>query len=227
MQRVKFASALLVGLVLAPTPSVAGEAFCAGTRIVVRDWNEAEGDLICSAARAALVFLSGAGLDLSGGLAIVPLSQAPGNGDAHVLGRFEPGSREIRPSPFDTAVAEARDHPRAFGVPMSRALWQSYIAHELAHAVAEPRFAAGVRRSTASEYLAAVVQLATLPEPVRREILAVYRDVAGFAHVREISGTYYALDPARFAVKAYRHYLRLGAEWPDFLNWLLHEGLAD
>lgn len=71
---------------------------------------------------------------------------------------------------------------------MSRARWQNYVTHEVAHAAVAPHFAPGVRHWTATEYLAAVERLSTLPEAERQRVLARHGDVAAFGDAPQIAG---------------------------------------
>jgi hypothetical protein len=58
----------------------------------------------------------------------------------------------------------------------------------------------------AHEYIAYVVQLATLPDVLQQQLLASFSNPA-FYHEREINGIFLQLDPEVFAVKAYRHFV--------------------
>jgi hypothetical protein len=109
-------------------------------------------------------------------------------------------------------------------MPMTIALWRSFVSHEVGHAIAEQHFAARAQHRTASEYIAAVVQLSTLPPELRAAILDRY-DVEAFRDASEIGIILYDLNPAVFAVSAYRHYVSLGDGGPAFIGWLLREGL--
>ena len=79
----------------------------------------------------------------------------------------------------------------------------------------------------ATEYIAAVVQLSTMPAADRQAILAVHADVEGYGDPAEISALLYLMNPAVFAVKCYRHYVELGEHGPGFLRVLLREGLRN
>jgi len=197
---------------------------CAGTGIQVPDWSAEERKLVCGAAAAAIAFLRGAGVAYSDGLTIRPLPTAVDQNEPHVIGRCNAPGNEILVLTYDASLIASRKYPPAFGMPMSVALWQSFITHEAAHAVAEQNFAVGARRPTASEYIAAVVQLATLPPDLRDSILARY-DAEGFGDPSAITMLLYEINPAVFAVMAYRHYAALGDRGPDFIARLLREGL--
>jgi hypothetical protein len=111
---------------------------------------------------------------------------------------------------------------------MTRDLWRSYIAHEMAHAVAEAYFAAGVAHLTASEYIAGVVQVMMLGDAAREEVLENYRKVAGWESASEISAQYYLMAPGPFAIKSYKHFTALTpSEQRGFIVRLTREGLRD
>jgi hypothetical protein len=222
------ASLMVVLLGLSPAaPALARDEACVGIPVIVCGWSRTERERICAAAARALDFLGDAGLPPPRPVRMRPLQLAPGNEDAHCLGHFDASQREIRVLPYEDAVVATNGHARAFDLPMTRGLWQSYVAHEVAHAAIEDGFAEGAPRFTASEYVAGVVQIATMDDADRSLVLDRYRDVGAFGGRLEISGQYYLIDPARFAVKAYLHYVDLGAEAPEFVARLLREGLPN
>lgn len=214
-----------VALVVVAAPAAGETVRCPGGRVTTTGWSAPESERICAAATSALDALKEAGLSFSGSLEIRPLA-GPGQDDApQPLGRYDAGAGLVELIGYEAAVAASRAHAPAFGLPMSRELWQSFVAHELAHAVAATHFSAPAeRRPAASEYIAAVVQLLAMPQALRGEILAAW-DPAGFAAAEEISILPYEMNPAVFAVKSYRHYVALGDAGPAFFERLLREGL--
>lgn len=181
----------LMFILLAPLgalPSWAVAPRCAGTDIVVPQWRNRAREQICAAATAALDLLRQVGLTAAGRWAVRPLDRAPGHDGAHLLGQFDARSRGIQLLRSEAAEAAARRRQRAFGVPISRARWQSYVAREVAHAAVAPHFAPDVRHWTATECLAAVVQLSNLPEAERQRFLARHGAVAAFGDAPEVSG---------------------------------------
>nr|WP_152206359.1 DUF6639 family protein [Marinobacter changyiensis] len=56
------------------------------------------------------------------------------------------------------------------------------------------------------EYIAYVVQLATLPVALRQQLLVLFGNPA-FQNEREINRIFLQLDPEVFTVKAYRHFI--------------------
>lgn len=217
----------IASIVLFPVVAMAadGPFRCSGTGIQVSGWNTDERDRVCSAAAAAIAFFKAAGVAYhADDLTIRPLLPGGDAKDQSAIGRYDAFRNEIFILPYGAAIVESKKHLPAFKLPMSVALWQSVISHETAHAVAEQNFALGVHRPTASEYIAVVVQLATLPPDLQKTILE-RNDANGFADASEISMLLYEIDPAVFAVMAYRHYAALGDRGADFIARLLREGL--
>ena len=217
----------IASIVLLPVAAMAaGEPIrCPGTGIQVPGWSAEERDRVCSGAAATIAFFEAAGfVHHVDDLTIRPLPPGDVQEGQPVIGCCDMLHKEILVLSYDDAVVASRKFPPAFGMPMSPALWQSFVSHEMAHAVAEQNFAVGARRQTVSEYIAMVVQLATLPPELRKVILDHY-DAKGFEDADEISMILYDFDPAVFAVKAYRHYTALGDRGPAFIARLLREGL--
>lgn len=214
----------LCALIAIGAAAAAEPTRCPGADIAVPRWSAAERDRLCAAAREALAFLRDAGLAHAGSLTILPLDDPSAQFYGSEIGHYDIGRNEIRL----LTLRAAKGAPRltgALGVPMTPALWASYVAHEVAHAVAERHFAPGVRRLTASEYIAAVVQMETMEPAQRAAILARFADLEPYQSVDAISSLYYQMAPGQFAVKVYLHYLNLGDGGPAFLHWLLRNGL--
>lgn len=216
-----FASVILFGIAASASDDAVR---CPKTGIQVPGWSAVERERVCSASAAAIDFLRGAGLSYADGLTIRPLPPTTDPAAAPVIGSCNVSGSEILVLPYDSSMVASRKFPPAFDMPMSPALWQSFISHEMAHAVTLQNFAVGAKRGTASEYIAAVVQLATLPPELRRAILHRY-DAEGFSDPSEIRLLMYEMNPPVFGVMAYRHYVALGDRGPVFLARLLREGL--
>lgn len=217
---------VLAGFAAFATPAAGRAMRCPGEPVVTSGWSASDSERICAAATRALAFLRAAGLSPPASIEIRPLVQRRRSDAAQPLGQFDGGTGVVSLMRYDAAVSASRAHVPAFGLPMSPELWQSFVGHEVAHAVAAAHFtAAAARRAAAGEYVAAVVQLSTMPKGLLRAILERH-DAAAFGDAGEISMLLYQMDPAVFAVKAYRHYVALGDEAPAFLAMLLREGLA-
>jgi len=111
----------------------------------------------------------------------------------------------------------ARQQP--FGMPMNPALDTSFVAHEVAHAIADQNFANRDASLLAHEYLAYVAQLMTMTSGLQAKILQRY-DLEPFASLEHMSLTYYGLNPNAFGVKAFLHYQSL-PEQSQFIQDLL------
>jgi len=217
----------VLGLVAPVAADVTNEP-CANQTIVAVGWTQADAEHICLAAERAVRALHSSGLPVSGGLIVRPLDEQGLRSNGHPLGRYDARTNEIQILPFDVAVRASHERPPAFGVTMTRELWGSYIAHEMAHAAAEHRFSPGTPRMTAGEYIAAVVELMVLTDATRDPILASYRDVSGWGSATEISSTWYFINPSAFAVKSYRHFVALPPnDQHQFIERLLRTGLRD
>ncbi len=214
-----------LGSVATVSAAVPDGARCTRSGIHVPQWTAAERERVCVAAEAAVGFLRGLGFVYRDGLTIRPLEDAPAQYRGSEIGHFDIGRNEIQILRLAN-VADAVRLRSAFDMPMSPALWESYISHEVAHAVAEQHFARGVRRFTASEYVAAVVQLVTMEPGLREMVLSRFPGLEPYRSADEISSLYYLMAPGQFAVKVYRHYIALGDAGPAFMHWLLRTGLS-
>jgi hypothetical protein len=224
---------VLYWLVASVCLAVSGGAMAVGTRcgdtaIVSSGWTAVETKHICASVQAALDWLRTMGVPITGELDLRPLDNRAGAVPLDSFGCYDTQSKIIQLLPFEASLQASRDGSSACGVPMTRELWYSYAAHETAHAAIEPYFAPGCPKRTASEYIAAVVQLATLPPDSRRLVLASYADLPAWGSKNEISSLYYFLNPCAFAVKSYRHFVSLpDDEQRSFIQRLLQVGLPN
>jgi hypothetical protein len=219
--------ALLVVLFLfrdAPD-AFAVQGACNGAVAVVAAATAEEYESVCAAVRSCTPFLKSLGLVLPDGLTLTLDDTQQGKSLDHAFGYYDPRSNSIHLLNYRAAL-EASRAAHSFGVPLDPAIWRSYIIHELAHAAAEGKFRRGVHRHTASEYIASVSQLATLAPDERARILENYGELGGFDGEEDITLNYYLLDPARFAVNSFLHYLKPG-NGDAFVRQLLLNGLPD
>jgi hypothetical protein len=224
MKRVSLLTIIL--LIALPLSSAATDSICPGSEVIVASAENAEMESTCDAVRLGDAFLKTLGLKISTGLTITLYNELPRNGQQHSIGYYDSCSNEIRILNYDAVLKFSTKAPPAFGVMLSKAIWCSYVVHELAHAESEKQFSSGVPKCTASEYIASVAQLATLPPAELAKIVSNYADVSGFDKKEEITMAFYMLDPSRFSVNAFLHYLK-PENGPGFIKRLLHEGLSD
>lgn len=204
---------LLVGLFLLACQSSAtsaGELRCKRGAIVVQGSKLEDLEDGCKAVRSAAIFLKSSGLSMPKGVTITIADAQP----AAFLGQSETGSYDgrqdaIRVLSYLSAVRATEGNEPGLGRIVSRPHWRSYIAHELAHAAIHADCNRTCPSRAIHEYVAAVVQIASLPGDRRTVLLAPYVDLEPFQQVSEITETYYAINPHYFAVKSYKHYQKL------------------
>lgn len=195
----------LCAALLAPAPAGADAIACPTQGVSVIHPEAAAGASLCAAVAEAVAFMTGHGFELKTPFRIQAVDRITQSHLATTLGTFNAKSREIDILIYGAAVAFLPDRP-PFGIPMNPELYRSFVVHEVAHAVAHPNFKA---RPTlgAMEYIAYTVQIATMPEPLRRRVLESVQTEA-FDKPGEIGDQLLMFDPARFAVKSYLHYIR-------------------
>jgi hypothetical protein len=208
-----------------PLSVAANEVLCTDSKIVVVTKTQVDQKDICFTVRKTLIFLESIGLKLNGSVTIKLIDRFEGNASVNAIGQYDSRSHEISLLNYDAALTASLENP-AFHTTMSRALWLSYVSHELAHAAALEHFDPGVKTFTASEYIAAITQLAMLSQTTRERIFQNYSDTEAFDDEYEISGLFYLMDPSMFAVKDYLHYLK-PANGSGFINRLIHQGLVN
>jgi len=209
-----------------PLPAETTKVSCLDSKVIVFAETKTICENICDAVRLGDVFIKSIDLNLPDKLTITLFKELPKNGQHHSLGYYDSRSNEIRLLDFETALAASTQSQPSFGVMMSPTIWRSFIIHELAHAAAQKKFASGVSTCTASEYIAAVVQISTLPLAELKTIMRNYPEVAGFDKKEEITMAYYMLDPSKFMLNAYLHYSK-PENGLKFIRRLLSEGLPD
>jgi hypothetical protein len=173
------------------------------SRVTVRASSAQDAQTACEGALRALDFLARAGLEAPSTTAIEIVPALPGELAGRALGCYMPEVRRILLVDFDTLLAGGG----WYRMPASRELYRAVASHEVAHAVvgchSEPR-----RLPVAAhEYVAYVVLFATMDSALRAAILAQFPD-AGFESAAQISDLNHLVDPNRFGVRSWRHYLK-------------------
>lgn len=180
---------------------------CAGTRAIIETGlDRVTHAVVCEGVSRAAEFLARLGADVAIPLQIVVGEGGEGDAMAEAIGTFDARAMSIRLIPLARAIEASRDNP-PFGVPMDEELYRSFVAHEAAHAYAHHRFRTVRPTRIAHEYLAYVVQFATMAPPLRARILEAAR-LDGFGREEEVSPVYHALAPHSFGIKSYLHFLR-------------------
>jgi len=215
---------LVLLLLLANASTFAAELItCAAPGVNVYSDQAKDGDLACQAVGSTLVFMKSMGFHVDTRFTIELVDHPLSLHGSEVTGTYDSRHLYIKVPTFSQAQRVAVRHP-PFGMLMSHEIWQSFIAHEVAHAVAQANFRVAKPGLAAHEYIAYVVQLATLPKDTRQELLERF-DNSPFLHERQINRVFLELDPEVFAVKAYQHYLAQ-PEPSVFFQRLLNRSLS-
>jgi len=207
--------ALLFALVYPVTGSATDFVGCTVVEIIVVDAQPDEAEMVCELAEDVSRFMQAHGARQPPRMTTVQIVDRLSRAQlASTIGTFDATNNHIEVLTFEAAYRLMPKHP-AFGIPMNYDLYRSFIAHELAHAIAHPNF---TRRpvTTAHEYIAYTAQIASMPPELRAAVFYNVR-TPGFAHPREIDEVMLALDPNRFAVKSYLHFMRFGDEDASFV----------
>jgi len=192
---------------------------CNGTPVKVYACNGDDRRMLCGAAVQAVHFFRQFSLTRREPLRVDLCHDALATVSGSAIGRYDRATGQVKLLSFGAYRRQvAKDSP--FGAPASRALYQSFGVHEIAHAIADKNFRIYPVPWLAQEYIAAVAQFATMEPGLRSRILERYR-LKGFRTTESMSSIYYQLDPSAFAIKAYLHFTALddpGAFLQDLLS---------
>jgi hypothetical protein len=180
-----------------------GSIACSSTPVTVRSQDPRDAETLCRGALAATDFFRSLGQPTDTALALDVVEQLPPAVDRLAVGCYSRIDRRAYVLTYDAFSTRGT----WLGLPVSRELYESVGAHEVAHALTACTAAAYPLSVQATEYIAAVVMFGAMHAPSRAAVLAQYPD-ADFASDWEITDVAYGLDPIRFAVGAYRHFLR-------------------
>lgn len=204
---------ILLGLLILACQSTcisAEELRCKNNDIVVQGTKPQDAQDGCAAALDAAQFFASSGLAIPKGVLIELVDDQLGPLLApHETGTYDAKQNLIRVLSYDAAVKATRANSLGLGRIATRAHWRSYIVHELTHAAVHAGCDKTCPSRATHEYLAAVAQLSSIPGNQLTKLLTPYRNLDPFKDLSEISETYYAINPHYFAVKSYKHYLRL------------------
>ena len=198
------AIALLILLVMQSAPTRADTSTCPGTGITVIADDSLDIDEVCLGATEAIAFLNANDLDTDISLQIHLVPHIPECRTKNAFGCYNKKSRRAYVLPLWACCSETGD-VEVFGLPMDRELYQSLVAHEVAHAIVNDSFKFADPSWIAHEYIAHVTQIATLPQEHRDRIMALYPNV-GFERLTQINPMILLMEPGIFSVQSYGHY---------------------
>jgi hypothetical protein len=198
-------------LVTWPEPLRAEQVTCTGTStsILVEGSHQENLSKACDAVRSASRFFRAVGLAAPTNITIRLEAETPSQfPDDHEIGHYN--------AKLDTIVIQDYRATTNVSSPSMSGLWaidllpnwQSYIVHELAHAAIHADCDKHCPSRAIDEYIAAVAQISVLPEEYRSILLDSYRNLEAWENEYQITETYYAFDPHKFAIKSYKHYMQ-------------------
>lgn len=161
---------------------------------------------LCQSTSDALEFLQSQGLPTTDKITIRIVSQIPKDQKHDLLGSYDPEKHEIKILSFDRSKELSE---KIFNIEMTDDLWCSFAAHELTHVISSQCMNHKVTDHIASEYLAYVTQLVVLKEETREKILREFSATSAYTSLRNLSATYFLLNPEKFAIKCYLHFISL------------------
>lgn len=173
---------------------------------VVDAESDADFQTTCIASRDVADFMRRHGFYVSNELKITVTESISDYHQLPVFGQFNTQDSNIVVLSL-AACKKVTTGKRIFGQLMNEVLHQSFIAHEVAHAVADQNFRISRPSLAAHEYIAYSVQLATMPAPMRGRILKSIK-LDAFEKDKEINETYLNLNPEYFGVKSYLHFMK-------------------
>ena len=184
-------------------PGEAAELKCRTESVVVRAPIRDDAADACRGAAAAIQFFKSLDLRTDEAISIDIVPELPQRAGASAAGCFLASDRRV----LVLSYRKFKAMQTWFAIPIDRRLYRSVATHEVAHALASCNFRIPAPSIQATEYVAYVATFATMSEPQRRIALTAYPG-AGFADEAKMSAVIYMLDPMRFGVEAYRHYLQ-------------------
>lgn len=160
---------------------------------------------VCRAAEQVSSVLSVCGFGVLDRIPVQVVEVLPAECPSHALGYFDARDATVTIPTYAACVALAGPEGR-FGTPVTPALYESLIAHELVHAIVWQHQGQPAMGRAGQEYLAYAIQLVTMSPALRARILARYPQ-ADPVRLDELSETYLDFAPGRFAVKSYLNFV--------------------
>jgi len=177
---------------------------CEGQRVAVQTRHPEAVALACDGAREAAHFLDGLNLFAPQTPILIELvRRLPPDVRRDAVGVYAMRSQRLLVLELPVFLARRT----WMGVATSRTLYRSVVAHEVAHALVAAHLGARALASAGHEYLAYVTMLASMDAVLRDRVLSALPN-DDLQHDAEINDLRYALNPARFGVESYRHWLR-------------------
>lgn len=196
---------VLLALVAPARLAQADEKGCLWNDVIVQGADRRDTHAACSGAVDAIAFLANNGLATAMPVVIrvVPRLPRPAGDLAH--GCYVRAEQRV----YMLAYAGCLKLSGRSGLPLDRTIYRSLVAHEVAHHIAAANFSIDRPTVVAQEYIAYVTMFATMEPDARARLLERFPGT-GFTAERQISLTYYELNPNGFGAQAYRHFMQPG-----------------
>ena len=162
--------------------------------------------LICEAAERTAVFLVSIGIPFEKKVEIEIVDQGLLN-RSETIGCFDWETDRI--SLLSSEQCSASGGLNSHGSAEANEIYIGFVAHEISHAISKHAFSVADPSVTTQEYIAAVVQVSVM-DPAERNRLLEKLVGNGFNEISEVTLLAYQIDPAQFAVEAYRHFKKPG-----------------
>ncbi len=151
----------------------------------------------------------------------------PGDPDYRVFGIYDTKIKSIQVSSPTTDYAKERfvfiadQADKTTGLAMTDELWASIVTHEVSHSITDQIWIdnGGLNRSEklgggAQEFVAYIVQLMSLSDETREQVLNQYPDSnEGFDNKMKLNSLYHMHFPHKYGVIAYNTFTATGTAW--------------
>lgn len=175
--------------------------------------------MICEASELALGLLEQYDLSPKRQIFVEVIEQGIDHLGYKAFGSYDIRKDKIQVMSF-RSIIENYNTPTMYDEPFDRIHYLGTIVHEITHAVFHHHSTADAPGPAPQEYLAHAIQLSSLPEERRNQVILA-NDEPAWMSGDAISDIYMALQPGRFAVKSYKHLISMN-EPKSFIKILLN-----
>lgn len=196
----------LLSCFLADTPPAeASDLRCNDTNIMVYAPDLADARSVCDGAVDAIRFLRARGLRTNQIFDVRVVDKLPSPIGPSAFGGYVQTERRA----YLLMSSKIAERGTVFNLPFDRALYRSLATHEVAHAISALNFRVANPPIEAVEYIAYTTMFSSLPRKYRNAALERFKNDE-FANELRINRSVYLLDPFRFGLLAYKHFMTLG-----------------
>lgn len=193
---------------------------CADSQVVVHYVNVNELQMACKTVSEVVALADKIGLKQELNITIAFVDALNINASGKALATFKPETMTIQVLTLEMDRQQfAQDEILNRKIDLE--LYKSILVHELAHAILWVNKGNQSIARELHEYFAYIIQFTLLPESYRNAIVTA-SDVRGFSSRDEITIEYYLLNPTRFAVNSYLHFLKNNEGWA-YLKMMLKQ----